>query len=114
MPRYDKGLECFDTLRKKKRLSKAHRLISGTPIWKSEIYMDDKMIDDYIEKMIEAKPHDAKVIRAAIEWKKVQLKYSNVDANTTAELDMEKFKKHAKKPTKSKKSTSKKTVHKAA
>lgn len=105
----DKGIKAMRLYWKEKAHIKAVRLVRGAPIRK-EIYMNKEELRAYIMRYLDNIPDgevpDENQVNVAKDMYKNDCKYSDVDANTSAELDMGKFKKHAKKPTKSVKSKS--------
>ena len=98
---------CVDNLTKsvnKRKVKKANRLVTyffSIPslrkrnLWRTEMTLTEQDIDDYIESLMNNQANDTKVANTLLKWLEQKKKYSQVDANTTAELDMEMFMKRA-------------------
>ena len=80
-----------------KAITKGMRLSMGKGKSREEKGLTDKAIEDYIVSLKKAQPDKPQVAKVLLHWAELNKKYSEVSANKSAELDMKKFIKHAKK-----------------
>ena len=92
MVQSQKCIDALDAYRREKALKKAKRLVELKPKWEDEIRMDMNKIEQHCDATLDMEHTDVtdrcKAGSYALKFMDLKLKYSEVDANTEAELDM--------------------------
>ena len=123
MPRYSKGLEEFNKIRRKKQAAKAHRLVKYTHsppslkrkmLWKDEQYMKKEEYEAYIDKYLALDDEDSvpnesqtKIAKGMYDTK---CKYEPRQEAPAADIDMGAYKDNAKALIESEPTASEETV----